>query len=152
MLYRITGLEITPTIMVSTWIALEREWMKRKFGILFVRCLMTKPQGLDGFPIEFYKSYWEVIKGPYIHFLKDFLSTLEWKHNAHEGVISLIPKKGNLSRKVEDFRPITLLNVSYKIFTKLMASRLGKVINSIMHRNQFGFIPGRNIFDNFFNV
>jgi retron-type reverse transcriptase len=59
---------------------------------------------------------------------------------------SLIPKKDN-PIKVGDFRPISLLNSSVKLLTKILANRLQKVITTIIHKNQYGFIKERSIQD-----
>jgi hypothetical protein len=48
---------------------------------------------------------------------------------------------------VNDFRPISLLNTSIKVLTKLMANRLQLKIISLIHRNQYGFIRSRTIQD-----
>ena len=55
--------------------------------------------------------------------------------------------KGNNTNRYElkNWRPITLTNLDYKIFTKLSAVRLQKIISTIIHENQSGFITGRNI-------
>lgn len=58
----------------------------------------------------------------------------------------LIPKKDN-PHITNDFRPISLLNLSLKLLTKLLANRLQKVILSVIHVNQYGFLKGRTIQD-----
>ena len=60
--------------------------------------------------------------------------------------ITLIPKVDGPT-KVNDFRPISLLNISMKIITKLLANRLQKLIQQIIHKNQYGFIQSRTIQD-----
>lgn len=60
--------------------------------------------------------------------------------------IALIPKKKG-AEEIKDFRPISLLGSVYKIFSKLMAGRLKKVINSLISPNQNAFIKGRQITD-----
>jgi retron-type reverse transcriptase len=60
--------------------------------------------------------------------------------------ITLIPKIDNPSR-VGDFRPISLLNNSIKLLTKLLANILQKVILRYVHQNRYGFIKGRSIKD-----
>ena len=51
------------------------------------------------------------------------------------------------ARRVNDFRPITLLNSSVKLITKILANRLQQSITSLVHTNQYGFIRTRTIHD-----
>jgi len=48
------------------------------------------------------------------------------------GVISLIPKKNKDKTLLENLRPVSLLDVDYKILTKTIAKRLGKVLPKII--------------------
>jgi hypothetical protein len=48
---------------------------------------------------------------------------------------------------VNDYRPISLLNSSVKLLTKILANRLQKVITKLIHANQYGFIKDRSIQD-----
>jgi hypothetical protein len=50
-------------------------------------------------------------------------------------------------RIVNDYIPISLLNSSLKLFTKLLANGLQSVILSVVHTNRYGFIKGRTIQD-----
>jgi retron-type reverse transcriptase len=59
--------------------------------------------------------------------------------------ITLLPKKDNLEN-VNDFRPISLVNSTPKLVSKLMANRLQSVILEV-HNNQYGFVMGRTIQD-----
>ena len=62
------------------------------------------------------------------------------------GLISLIHKGKNLNREeVNNWRPITLSNVDYKIIAKLLANRIKNVMDKIIGKQQQGFIKGRNI-------
>ena len=49
--------------------------------------------------------------------------------------------------EISNYRPITLLNTDYKILTKVLALQLKDHIESLVHRDQAGFIPKRSIFD-----
>jgi hypothetical protein len=60
--------------------------------------------------------------------------------------IVLVPKFDS-PQKIDDYRPISLLNNSIKLLTKLLANRLQKVIPTLIHRNQYGFIKSRTIQD-----
>ena len=61
--------------------------------------------------------------------------------------ITLVPKVNNLER-VSDLRPISLCNVIYKIFSKVIANRLKPMLNSIILETQSTFIANRLITDN----
>jgi retron-type reverse transcriptase len=58
--------------------------------------------------------------------------------------VVLIPKKDNPTR-IGDYRPISLLNSSVNVLTKILVNRLQKVILQLIHKNQYGFIKERNI-------
>ena len=54
-------------------------------------------------------------------------------------------KNGKDEFKIKNWRPISLLNIDYKIMTKVLAKRMEKVIKHLIHPNQSGFIKGRFI-------
>src|SRR5882724_2437153 len=49
--------------------------------------------------------------------------------------------------KIENYRPITLLETDYKIHTKPVANKLGRVCQNLIHKDQAGFVLGRSLFD-----
>ncbi|XP_044947663.1 uncharacterized protein LOC123397007 [Hordeum vulgare subsp. vulgare] len=62
------------------------------------------------------------------------------------GTITLLPKKVDAMR-IQQFRPICLLNVSFKIFTKTSTNRLTKIADSVVQPAQSPFMPGRHILE-----
>jgi hypothetical protein len=76
----------------------------------------------------------------------DFYDHLADLKSINYSYITLVPKKDN-PETVNDFRPISLLNTSMKIITKLLANRLQKEIPRVVHANQYGFIKGKSIQD-----
>jgi hypothetical protein len=65
-------------------------------------------------------------------------------HSINGSYVTLIPKNGSPD-SVGDYRPISLLNTSIKVLTKILANRLQLVITKLVHRNQYGFIKDRSI-------
>lgn len=59
-------------------------------------------------------------------------------------LLTLIPKEQD-ARNMKKFRPISLCNCSFKIFSKVMTIRLGKIANSLVSIQQGAFIRGRYI-------
>ena len=54
-------------------------------------------------------------------------------------------KNGKDRLFLQNWRPISLLNVNYKILPKVISKRIKNVLPSIIHENQSGFVPGRKI-------
>ena len=63
-----------------------------------------------------------------------------------EARMGLLYKKKD-KREVQNYRPITLLNTDYKVYTKIIANRLREVAPNLIHKDQAGFMPKRSIYD-----
>uniref|UniRef100_A0A803K3B6 Reverse transcriptase domain-containing protein n=1 Tax=Xenopus tropicalis TaxID=8364 RepID=A0A803K3B6_XENTR len=68
-----------------------------------------------------------------------------------KGVVTIIYKKGEKD-KIKNYRPITLLNVDYKIIAKIFANRMKNVIAEIIGPGQVCAVPGRCIWENLYIV
>jgi len=68
-----------------------------------------------------------------------------------EGIICPIFKKGD-RRLCNNYRPITLLNVVYKIFAILLHNRICTVVEHKIGEYQMGFRPNRSTIDNIFII
>jgi hypothetical protein len=62
------------------------------------------------------------------------------------GIIMLLPKNKE-AINIKQYHPIFLLNVSFKIFTKVAVRRLTQVAEKLISQSQTAFIPGRNIME-----
>ena len=62
------------------------------------------------------------------------------------GVITLLPKTQE-SNIIQQYRPICLLNVSFKIFTKVVTIQVNSVTDNIISPSQTAFMCGRNILE-----
>jgi hypothetical protein len=101
-----------------------------------------KSPGTDGLPIELYKIFWNDINNLV---LNSFSYSYEQKNmsvSQNQSTITLLPKRDKDTRLLNNWRPISLLNVDYKIMAKYIASRLKLVLMKIISENQCGFIKG----------
>jgi len=57
-----------------------------------------------------------------------------------------LPKKAR-PKKIDDYRPITLLNADYKILARIIANRLKPLLPDIIHPNQYCGIQGNSVFE-----
>ena len=106
----------------------------------------NKAPGPDGFPAEFYQVFWSLIKDDLMAMFRDFHSGDLPLFSLNFGIITLIPKQKEV-KKIQQYRPICMLNVSFKIFTKVMANRLTLVASKLIRQSQSAFLPGRYILE-----
>ena len=104
--------------------------------------------GEDGLPIEFYSKFINSLKQPLTEMIQTSFEKKELHDSALSGILNLIPKQGKDSRFLKNLRPITLLNVDYKIIEKTLAARLDVILRDIIHGDQTGFMAGRRISSN----
>jgi hypothetical protein len=78
----------------------------------------NKAPGPDGFPAEFYQKIGEVIKEDLMAMFAQLRAGELPLFKLNFCVITLLPKKEDASR-IEQYRHICLLNVSFKVFTKV---------------------------------
>ena len=64
-----------------------------------------------------------------------------------QAIITLLHKKDKDRLFIINWRPISLLNVDYKLLTKCLTQRLKGVIDKLVDISQSGFIQNRNIRD-----
>jgi hypothetical protein len=103
-----------------------------------------KAPGPDGFNTNFLKKCWPLICQDFYRLFEDFFSGQACLQSINGSFITLVPKKDAAAR-VNDYRPISLLNNSIKVITKVLANRLQVVLPSLIHKNQYGFIKKRCI-------
>lgn len=103
-----------------------------------------KCPGHGGAPVEFFKTCWPTIGPLVLQVLNRGIQREEFQSNFTLGLIVLLPKK-NDQRLLSNKRPITLLNVIYKLGAKAMQRRLSPILQRIISHQQFAFLPGRNI-------
>ena len=106
-----------------------------------------KSPGSDGLTKEFYVEFSDLLF-PVLErlfnyaFVAGSLSTSQ-----RMSYITLLCKDANNPEKLTNYRPISLLNVDYKILTKALCNRLKLVIDQVVHPDQTCAVPGRSIID-----
>ena len=105
----------------------------------------NKTPGNDGIPIEFYKTFWPLISDPFIRCVNECFEKGEMSSSQKQAIITLIEKKGKDRSFLENWRPISLVNVDAKIMSKVLATRIKNVLPNIIHHNQSGFVEDRYI-------
>lgn len=106
-----------------------------------------KAPGPDGYQPVFYQQCWNEVGGSVTRFVLEFFCTGELPKDTNDAIVVLLPKVSS-PEKIHQFRPISLCNVLFKIFTKTMVGRMKRVITKLIGPAQSSFIPGRLSTDN----
>jgi hypothetical protein len=97
---------------------------------------------LDGITSEFCKLFWidiqeHAIKSSDFAYENSLLSVSQ-----KQGLITCLPKEGKPKHLLKNWRPISLLNVDYKIGSPYIAQRLKTVLKKLISNRQTGFQKG----------
>ncbi len=110
-----------------------------------IKTLKTeKSPGSDGLTPEFYKTFWPLIKDLVMGMISETFQHGELPYSMRKALLALLFKKGD-STLLKNYRPISLTNYDYKIICFTLTNRLQKVIKTLIHDDQTGYIKGRYI-------
>ena len=94
-----------------------------------------KAPSTDEMPLICYQHFWQVVDIDVVRSILSWLNSGTLPHHINHTFITFIPKIKN-SEFVHEYRPISLCNVLYKIFSKVLANRLNKVLPNIITEHQ----------------
>lgn len=103
-----------------------------------------KAPGPDGFPVEFMKHFWSMLAPLFLRMVTDIKSNGRITPNMNTAAIKLLLKPDKDPALPSSYRPLSLINTDIKIIAKALATRPEKIIPSIIHNDQTGFIKGRH--------
>lgn len=143
----LSGLD-TPRILENQKENLNSPITKAELRSVLKQMPSNKTPGLDGLPSEFYEVFFEDIADMLMASYNYSFDNGILSQTQRYGVITLLLKDGRDPLEMKSYRPISLLNVDYKLIAKVMSQRLKRVITSLIHTDQQGFLSGRNISSN----
>ena len=128
--------------------ALDSQITVNELGHALSKLNNNSAPGIDGLPIPFYKTFWSKLKQPLFESIQFAVQVGELSSSQKRGVITLLHKGKHLKRdELKNWRPITLTNTDYKIFSKTLAIRLQSTLPDLININQSGFMKNRSISD-----
>ena len=95
----------------------------------------SKTPGNDGFTAEFFKFFWIDLKNFILNSLNYGYETGSLSITPKQGIITCLPKPNKSPFYLKNWRPISLLNVIYKLASSVIASRLKKVLHKLIHED-----------------
>ena len=112
----------------------------------------NKSPGSDGLTVEFYRHFYTFLKDILIEIFRSIHEEKTLSRSMKSGVLNLIYKKKGDKRLLKNYRPISLLQVDYKIIARVMANRFKKVLPSLVSENQSCCVLGKDIADTICNI
>ena len=114
-------------------------------------CRAGKPGGADGLPPRFFHHFAQQVVPELLRMYAAITAAVgdghdTTPHGFKDGIIVAL-HKGGVRTDVNNYRPITLLNIDCRIFTRAHASRLAPALTHAISATQFGLLPGRQISD-----
>ena len=105
----------------------------------------NKTPGMDGLTAEFYKFFFDDIQDILVEVYTEINTKITVPKSMTKAVTTVIPKKSNCETPA-DYRPITLLNIDYKILTKYLNKvYFSEFLKSNISSEQLCAVPERNI-------
>ena len=130
----------------------DREKLARPFSSCEVLIALKdmqpfKAPGPDGFQPVFYQKFWALVQPNVTQLVQDVLTGRAFPDGLNDAFLVLIPKTEVPSRP-NQFRPIGLCNIVYKLVTKVIVNRLKPILPQLISPTQCSFVPRRQITDN----
>ena len=91
---------------------------------------------------KFLKFFWKDLGNFLLRSLNNGYNLGKLSVTQTQGLITCIPKGNKPKKFLKNWRPIFLLNTSYKVAASAIANRIKKVLPSIINEDQKGFVKG----------
>lgn len=134
-------------LSASGWQALEAQLSSEEWVEALKTMKPGKYPGLDGFSAQYYKSFSNLLAPGFLKAFNTLFNAPCPSGNLLEAYISVIPKVSKDPTNVANYRPISLLNMDVKLFSKILATRLSYHVLVWVGLDQVGFVPGREARD-----
>jgi len=119
---------------------LDKPFSKGEVATIMEGLASHKQAGPSRIPSGLFKMMSTTFAEPFADLINECQRTGKLPEHFLEGDISMLYKKGDRCEP-RNYRPITLLNSDYRVFTKVLAARMGTVVHEFVSECQKGFVP-----------
>lgn len=102
-----------------------------------------KTPGNDGLSVEFFQHFWAQLSNKLLGVFNEIVTHGEMSKSQKQSVIVLIEKNGKDKLLLTNWRPISLINVDTKLFSRCLAIRMKTVLPKLIHESQCAYVSGR---------
>jgi len=126
---------------------LLKDYTQKDIQQAIKRLKNNKAHGSDGIPAEAYKAINTWLTEPLTTMLNHIKNGQQlpktWKNGA---VVHIYKNKGD-GKNCENYRPISLLEIVYKIWPNLVTLRLAQILHIVTSNNQYGYKENNSTLD-----
>ena len=137
-----------PKLNEDDKIHLEGELSEEEILVVLKKMKNNKSPGSDGFTVEFFKFFYNDLKVFIRKAINEGYREGKLSITQRQGIITCLPKGDKPKQFLKNWRPITLLNVIYKLASGSIAERIKQVLDKLISKEQTGFMSGRYIGEN----
>ena len=117
-----------------------------EFDRFIRKCDKSSAPGYTGMSYLFYNEFWQLFRTAIYKGAVEIHRTGTMPTFLRKGLLTLLPKSGvKDKRKLRHWRPLILQDTVYKMISGVITARLNKHMDSIIHKDQLGFVPGRSM-------
>jgi len=109
---------------------LDRDLTVAELDKALARANQNSAPGIDGISTKFIKKFWTYFRNPLLGYSNQCFQGGNLTDSFRSAKIRLIPKKGD-TKKLKNWRPISLLSCFYKILSRALTMRLRKYIDKL---------------------
>ena len=94
---------------------------------------------------EFYQTFFHLLCKDLLNSCNEAFCKGSLSVSQKRGTMTLIQKGDENLTELKNWHPISLLNIDYKILSKVLARRMENIVPKLVHSDQTGFVNGRYI-------
>lgn len=141
-----------PTLAADTQARLVRPVTLAEVKSIFKDLKTRKAPGLDGISNDILKRFSAELAPHFIPLLNNFLARPWLPEGVLTAVIAPVYKGSGPKENLDNWRPLTLVNTTYKLVSLFLMRRLNPHMSDLVLPGQTNAVPGRTIFDNVHSV
>ena len=105
----------------------------------------NKTPGPDGLTVEFYRHFYDDLSPLFVKLIEEIYNTGTLPNSLTLSYITLLPKDNPDKTSLKNYRPISLLNVDYKLISKAITNKLRPIMGKIINEDQQCSVKDRKI-------
>ena len=144
---QVASVGLFPRMVNEEEVILLEKHVSKEEVLEVLKCFTKdKSPGPDGWTMEFYLHFYDFVAKELMDVVEESHLTGEVNKALNSNFVELILKV-NGPATFEEFCPISLCNLCYKIFSKIIAKRIKPIMSHAFSEEQFGFLKGSQIID-----